>query len=266
MNTTERILPVLGAAAGIMILACGIALTASCRGSDQVPPEGATITLAANPATIVLVGGSGTSDVVATVYSAVGVPQEDQDVRFSSSAGSLFTPPPDSQPAANIPIRTDDLGNAHVNLVTTTTATVTARSGTATGTLTLTTVPGNLSSIILNRVGGAGCLPDTTFLTCSDTLCLEAQAKDTDDNGLAGVVLVFTLQNAENDQQKPFGGAFQPTQVSTDAGGFAHATFRLDSQCPTNCSGANTCIGEIVVTLQGGGFPSTPLQFDTGIQ
>ncbi|MCI0658709.1 MAG: hypothetical protein L0170_16780, partial [Acidobacteria bacterium] len=106
MNTTRRILPVLGAAAGLMILACGVALTASCKGSDVVAPEGSTIVLAANPATIPLVNGSGSSDVVATVYSAVGVPQEDQDVRFSSSAGSLFS---DNQPAANIPIRTDSL-------------------------------------------------------------------------------------------------------------------------------------------------------------
>ena len=59
MNQSERILPVLGAAAGIMFLAFAVALTASCRGSDQVAPEGSTITLAANPATIVLVGGSG---------------------------------------------------------------------------------------------------------------------------------------------------------------------------------------------------------------
>src|SRR5262245_24225270 len=100
------------AAAGVMLLAFGLALTASCRGADQIPPDGSTITLAANPATIPLNGPTGSSDIVATVSSGAGVPLKDQDVRFSSTAGSLFDA--DGAAAANIPIRTDDLGNAHV--------------------------------------------------------------------------------------------------------------------------------------------------------
>jgi hypothetical protein len=244
------------------------ALSWSCRGSDQIAPDGATIELAANPTTIVLLGGagsSGSSDIIATVSSSVGVPLKDQDVRFSSSAGSLFTPGGD--PGANIPIRTDDLGNAHVTLVTTKTTTVNARSGTATGSLTLDTVAGNISSILLNQdTATAGCITDPTFQTCSDSFCLVAQVIDDEGLGIAGVAVSFSVQNAENSVGKPVTGVFTPTQVTTDAGGLARAKFRLGSNCPDVCGGgAETCSGELSASLQGGGFPSTPVTFSTAI-
>jgi len=267
MNTTQRVLPVLGAAAGVMFLAFGVALTASCRGSDQVAPEGSTITVAANPATIVLVGGSGSSDVVATVYSAVGVPQEDQDVRFSSSAGSLFTPAPDNQPAANIPIPTDNLGNAHVVLTTTTTTTVTARSGTATGTLSLSTVNGNLSAILINQdTQSAGCTQGTDIASCSDSICVTAQAVDDQGAGIAGVVIVFSLQNPSPNFSVVFNAP--GNQLTTDAGGFVSTSFKLSSSdCANPCGAPDSCIGDMVAALQGGGFPSTPpLNFTASIQ
>src|SRR5262245_45874009 len=220
MDTTKQVLPVLGAAAGLMILACGVALTASCRGSDQVAPEGSTITLAANPATIVIAtqGGSGSADVVATVYSAAGVPQEDQDVRFSATAGSLFTPPPDNQPAANIPSPTDNLGNAHVVLTTSVNTTVNARSGTATGTISLSTVNGNLNAITINQQTGiAGCIDGDTIGNCSDSICVQARAVDDEGNGIAGVVIVFNLQNASPNFSVFFNAPGNP--LTTDAGG-----------------------------------------------
>ncbi len=261
----------LGAAAGLMIVACGVALTASCRGSDQVAPEGSTITIAANPATIVIAtpGGSGSSDVVATVYSAAGVPQEDQDVRFSSSAGSLFTPPPDNQPAANIPIPTDNLGNAHVVLTTTTTTTVTARSGTATGSLSLSTVNGNLNAITINQDDPGGNCKDT-ITACSDTICVTAQAVDDEGMGIPGVVIVFSQLDGTNSDGDPFVVQFSPlTQVTTDAGGFAHATVKVkDSDCDVcsvSTSPPTPCTGNLQASLQGGGFPSGPLEFTAAI-
>jgi hypothetical protein len=248
-----------------MLLAFGLALMASCRGADQIAPDGSTITLAANPATIILVGGSGSSDVVATVSSGAGVPLKDQDVRFSATAGSLFDA--DGNPAANIPIRTDDLGNAHVTLVTTTTTTVTAKSGKATGSLSLSTVNGNLSAILINQVFTAGCLTDSTFTSCSDKLCLEAQAVDDEGNGIAGVVLVFSLDNETSTAGGTFGGVFSPaTQATTDAGGFARASFQIaSSSCTTTCSGGESCEGDLLAALQGGGFPAIPLHFTTNI-
>jgi len=261
MRSTGSLVSRFAAAAGIMLLAFGMALTASCRGADQIAPDGSTITLAANPATIVLNGGSGSSDVVATVSSSAGVPLKDQDVRFSATAGSLFDAAGD--PAANIPIRTDDLGNAHVTLITTTTTTVTARSGKATGSLALSTVNGNLSSILINQVFDAGCLADTTFTNCNDKLCLEAQAVDADGNGIPGVVLVFSLENPTSTSGKNFGGVFSPaTQATTNAGGFARASFQISSStCTTACTGGSSCEGDLSAALQGGGFPATPIHF-----
>jgi hypothetical protein len=269
MNTTKGILPVLGAAAGIMLLAFGVALTASCRGSDQVAPEGSTIVLAANPATIVIAtqGGSGSADVVATVYSAAGVPQEDQDVRFSSTAGSLFTPPPDNQAAANIPIPTDNLGNAHVVLTTTVNTTVTARSGNATGTISLSTVNGNLNAItITQRTGIAGCIDEDTIANCSDSICVQARAVDDEGNGIAGVVIVFNLQDADPDFSVFFNAP--GNQLTTDATGFVNTSFKLtSSNCADPCAAPDSCEGNMVASLPGGGFPSTePVHFFASIQ
>jgi hypothetical protein len=251
-----------------MILAFGVALTASCRGSDQVAPEGSTITLAANPATIPLVSGTGSSDVVATVYSAAGVPQEDQDVRFSSSAGSLFTPD-DNQPAANIPIRTDDLGNAHVNLITTTNTTVTARSGPATGTLTLNTVDADFNHLEISLEEGAGCtFPDATLLTCTDTLCLVAKAVKNDTSGLSGVAVHFDMTNVVTTKGDSISPAFSPgQQATTGADGLAHVRFQIGQNiCINVCSGGESCQGDLIVELQGDGFQSDPQSFTTNIQ
>jgi len=251
-----------------MFLAFGVALTASCRGSDKVAPEGSTITLAANPATIVIAttGGSGSADVVATVYSAAGVPQEDQDVRFSSTAGSLFTPPPDNQPAANIPIPTDNLGNAHVVLTTTTNTTVNARSGTATGTISLSTVNGNLNAITITQViNTPGCIDEDTISNCSDTICVQARAVDADGNGILGVVVVFSLQNPNPNFKVSFNTNNQPT---TDSEGFASTSFKLSSSfCADPCAAPDSCEGDMVAALPGGGFPSTPpVHFFASIQ
>lgn len=256
----------LATACAVMLAAFASASSWSCRGQDQIAPEGSTIDLAANPTTIVLLGGagsSGSSDIVATVSSAVGAPLKDQDVRFTASAGSLFTPSGD--PGANIPIRTDDLGNAHVTLVTTKTTTVTARSGKANGTITLDTVNGNISSILLEQdTTSTGCMPDLTFRNCSDNLCLVAQVIDNESLGIPGVVVKFNLQNAEN-SAGPISGVFSPTQATTDADGFARSSFRLNSSCPDDCGGGESCTGEILATLQGGGFPSNVVQFDSNI-
>jgi hypothetical protein len=247
-----------------MLLAFALALGAACRGADQVAQEGWAIDVAANPTTIPLINGSGTSEVVATVSSAAGVPQKDMDVRFTTSSGSLFTQ--DGGPGANIPIRTDDLGNAYVTLLTGRTTTVTARSGLATGSLTLDTVIGNLNAIILNQdTTAVNCLQDLTFLGCSDILCLEAQAVDTDGVGIAGVGITFELQNATNEAGDEIGGDFSPTQATTDGGGFVRTIFRLRSTCPDDCGGGETCSGDVVAMTLGGSFPSTPITFDTSI-
>jgi hypothetical protein len=246
-------------------LAVGFLALANCHRGDQTAPEGAIIDLAASPTTIVLVDGSGSADVVATVSSSVGVPLPDQDVRFSTSAGTLETLT--GQPAANIPIRTDSFGNAHVTLTTTKTTTVTARSGGASGTLTLDAVVGDLQSININLDSGTGCLDDDTFLTCSDVLCLVAEAVDVDGAPVPGVSIQFNLEDATNDPDgDPFGVSFTITNGTTDSSGQVHTRVRIgSSDCVDLCTAGKTCSGNVIASLRGGAFASAPFAFRTSI-
>jgi hypothetical protein len=246
-------------------LAVGFLALANCNRGDQVAPEGATIELGASPSTIVLVDGSGSADVVATVSSSVGVPLPDQDVRFSSSAGTLETL--SGQPASNIPIRTDSFGNAHVRLTTTKTTTVTARSGGASGTLTLDAVVGDLQSININQESGTGCLDDDTFLTCGDELCLVAEAVDVDGAPVSGVSIQFNLEDAVNDPDgDPFNVRFTITNGTTDSSGQVHTRVQIgSSDCIDVCTGGKTCSGNVVASLRGGAFASAPFAFRTNI-
>jgi hypothetical protein len=249
----------------------------ACESSDKIPPEGSTVTVGANPATIPLstrpeclvllnVTDCGKADIVATVASKMGVPLPDQDVRFSSTAGFLFTGPISNPTgAANLPIRTDKFGNATVSLATATTATVTAKSGAASGTLSITTVAGNLSTILLNLdTTSTGCSGSTTTVTsCSQTVCVSATALDSTGAGIAGVPIFFDLQNNVV-SGNTFNGVFTPSQTITNTSGKAFATFTPDSTCPAQC-GAKQCQGEMIATTQGGAFPSTPLQLQINI-
>ncbi|MBI1952048.1 MAG: Ig-like domain-containing protein [Acidobacteria bacterium] len=85
------------------------AALSGCQESDVVAPDGATISMTANPATIVLAGGIQDPNkpvtVIATVSNSIGVPLPGQDVRFQTTAGTLT-------PAAGTPIETDSFGNA----------------------------------------------------------------------------------------------------------------------------------------------------------
>ncbi len=258
--------------------AAGLSFFAACNRGDQVAPEGATIGLAATPATIVKiddpdcigalgVSTCGTAEIVATVSSVAGVPLSDQDVRFTSTAGLLFTGTLGSfQPANNVPIRTDDFGNAHVTLAASGTTTVNARSGKATGSLNLIAVAGNISQIVLNvDTTSAGCSSSTVEIgSCSQEVCLEAQVLDNNGVGLANIVVLFELQNNTVDSNT-FEATFTPPQPTTkdDPGGIDHGkaftVLKPKNNCPTECGGGKACRAEVVATLQGGVFPSTPL-------
>ena len=246
---------------------------AACVDSDKIPPKGSIITVSANPATIPLSSGSecvsllnvpncGTSQIVATVSSELGVPLSDQDVRFNNEAGRLFlgdvSNPVD---AANIPISTDEDGNAVVKLITSGTAKVTARSGLNSGTITITTVAGNLSSIVLNVDDtSTGCTArSSTVTSCGQTVCFKAVAQDSSGDGIPGVVLLFDLQN--NDASgNTFNVQFTPSQATTNVDGEAFTKFTPDSTCPAECGGGKSCQGEVVAVTQGGGVNSSPVQ------
>ncbi len=256
------------AAAGLLLAA-----VVACVDSDRIPPKGSPITVAANPATIPLASGSecisllnvatcGTSQVVATVASELGVPLPDQDVRFSSTAGRLFTGSLSSPiDAANIPIATDDFGNATVNLITSTTTTVTAKSGQNSGTLSISTVAGNLSTLLLNNDNtSTGCTTSSfTVTSCSQTICVEVEALDASGNGVAGVVILFKLQKNVSGSNT-FNGQFTPSQATTDSNGKAIAQFTPDTTCAAQCGGGKSCQAEMIATTQGGNFQSSPQQ------
>ncbi len=264
----------------VLVVAAG----AACISSDKIPPKGASITVAANPATIPLASGPecvsllnvtncGTATVVATVASEMGNPLPGQDVRFSSTAGRLFTGSTTNPvDAASIPLSTDSFGNAIVNLVTSTTATVTAKSGPTSGTLTINTVTGNLNQIVLNvDTTSSGCSGSTTNVTsCNQSICLEADANDASNLGVDGVVILFKVQNNVLNGST-FDGTFVPAQAVTatfgGVKGRAFTKFVPTSTCPAQCSTSQqkTCQGEIIAQTQGGSFQSPPLQLQINI-
>ena len=250
-----------------------VAAVAACQSSDKLPPKGSTVTVAANPATIPLATAAecgsllgvttcGTADIVATVASELGVPLPGQDVRFSSTAGFLYTGTASSPVnAANIPIRTDRFGNANVSLTTSTTATVSAKSGAASGTLTINTVSGNLSSITLNfDKTSTGCNSSLNLTNCSQKACFVAKALDGTGKGISGVVLLFKLQNNVSGGNT-LNGTFDNSAAPTDSNGELAAAFTpapgtAAGSCVDQCSVPKNCSGEVVVTTQGGGFTS----------
>jgi hypothetical protein len=270
-----------------LILACllTIPLTA-CEDSETIPPEGSTITMAANPTTVVLgpipqcttllqQATCGTSEVIATVRNELGIPLPGQDVRFSNTAGQLFSGGlTNPVPAANLPIETDSFGNARVGLITATTSTVTATSGNATSEpLTLNTVQGNLSQIVLTIDNSANSLcagaSSSNITSCNQEVCFSAEALDTSSMPIDGVTIVFSLEN-NTTMGNTLNGTFIPSQVVTGAGGdpgIARTKFTLNADCPQECSvsgGGGSCRALIVAETQGG-FPSLPVELTTSI-
>ncbi len=253
----------------------GLLAVAQCQNSDRLPPKGATITVAATPTTIPtsalpqcisLLGSSpcGTAQVIAGVSSDLGVPLPGQDVRFSSTAGLLFTGSLSSPvPASNIPIRTDQFGNATVNLITSTTSTVTARSGSASGTLTINTVQGNLSQITLNLDTTTCPLTTANINSCTQQVCLVASALDPNGVGVANVLIVFKIQNTTG--TNTFTATFSPPQPTTENNGNAMTTLAPGADCSMQCTG-NKCSGaDVIATTQNGTFQSPPLHLNISI-
>jgi hypothetical protein len=252
-------------------LMAAAALT-GCEDSEKIPPDGSKVEVWANPATIPLTGDPeclsllnvptcGTSQVGATVRNELGVPLPGQDVRFRSTAGLLYTGSlANPNLIANLPIETDQFGNASVNLVTSTTTTVTAQAGAASGTLSINTVAGNLANVLLqNDTTSSGCSSSTTNITsCSQQVCLVATAQDSGGDGIQGVIIQFAIQN--NDASgNTYNVTFNPSQATTDSNGKAFTKFTANTDCPTECGG-KSCQGEVIATTQGGGFPSSPVQ------
>ena len=220
------------AAAGFLAAAL-----AGCQKSDVVAPDGATISLTANPATIVLTGGIQDPNkpvtVIATVSNSIGVPLPGQDVRFQTTAGTLT-------PAAGTPIETDSFGNATTVLTAAQQPpTITAKSGKATQTLQLQTATCALSDIALSP-------SSLQLITCNDTFNVSAIATDTAGDPCTGVLINFTMTGSAPTTDVT--GSFNPGSDTTDQTGLASSTLTINSTtCNSKCVG-NTCTGFIKAT------------------
>lgn len=213
-----------------------VTLLSACQKSDVVAPDGATISLTANPATIVLVGGiqGAPVTIIATVSNGIGVPLPGQDVRFTTTAGTLT-------PEAGFPVETDSFGNATSILTDARQPpTIGAKSGKATAApLQIQTATCALSGISLS--------PSSLQLnTCNDTFNVTAEATDTSGNPCVGVLVNFTITG--NATSTDVTGSFNPGSDTTDQSGVANSTLSIN---PTTCNSkcvSNTCTGFIRAT------------------
>lgn len=204
----------------IAVAACLVALAymAGCENdNDPVAPPNSTITVSANPQTVVVpASGVGTSEITATLRSSNGNRLPNQEVTFSTSAGSL-TPP------AETPLKTDSMGQARSTLSTSSSATVTARSGSINAQTQIQTAPGNLAQFLLN-------VQPTELTTCNDMLVLTASVRTTTGDPVQGVIVIFE----EVTPPSTVTGNFAPgSQVLSDANGDARVTWTPTS---TSCS------------------------------
>jgi hypothetical protein len=227
------------------------ATIAGCESSDVVAPDGATISLNANPATIFTVGGVQSSPVtiIATVSNSIGVPLAGQDVRFTTTTGILT-------PTAGLPISTDSFGNATTVLKgATQQATITAKSGKATSpSLTLQTASCALSTISLS--------PGPLQLdTCNATFDLVAVARDTSGALCQGILISFAFAGTAS--ATDVSGTFNPVSDTTDTTGKATTTLTIASaDCNTKCVG-KTCTGAVQATS--GSVASTAVQINDNV-
>jgi hypothetical protein len=218
---------------------------AACQKTDVVAPDGSTISLVSTPATIVLAGGRQASPatILAIVSNSIGVPLSGQDVRFTTTSGTL-------DPVAGTPVRTDSHGNA-ISILTDATQgpTITAKSGKATQTLQITTATCNLSTITFG--------PGPIFLNnCATTFDLTATALDTAGDPCQGVIITFSFVPTST-PTTDIGGSFNPLSAPTDVNGELTTTLTIDNQsCTAKCPGTQQCTGSIEASS--GTVMSTP--------
>ncbi|MBI3449133.1 MAG: Ig-like domain-containing protein [Acidobacteria bacterium] len=240
-------------------LSLGVVALVTCVRQDPIAPDGSMIAVSANPQTVVVQGGvAGQTHITATLRSKNGTRLPDQEVVFSSSAGTL-TPP------AQTSVITNNQGQATSVLNTTVSATVTAFSGSIMGTTSVNVVSGNLSSVSLDA--------DVQSLsTCTQTVTFTASATDPNNNGVAGLTIVF--QTTSIASRNLLQGSFNPTQPKTDVNGDAVSVFTpAQSFCSQNCSPTATptppnggaCGIQVVAKDVSGAFVSPPIQVTTAI-
>jgi hypothetical protein len=203
------------------LLSAGLVALVTCTRQDPVAPDGSLITVSANPQTVVI--GSA-SKITATLRSKNGTRLPDQEVIFSTSAGTLIPP-------AQTSILSNSLGQASCELATSVSATVTAFSGSIMGTTTVGVVSGALSQILISSVTPG------TVMDCSSgsAQTVEVDAQDPNGDGVSGVTIIFGSEATPGLPLLP--GTFSRTQATTDSSGVATSVFTpTSSTCQSNCS------------------------------
>jgi hypothetical protein len=239
-------------------LAGGIFFIA-CHSSEVVAPDGATISLSANPAQVIINNGlqSVPVTILATVRDTVGVPLPGQDVRFTTTNG-ILTPP------IGIPVATDHLGNATVTLTGAQQAPqITATSGKATANLSLTAGTAPICFITLTP-------SDAQNITdCGDSFDFTVDVKDCSSPAkeVVGARIFFESVTNPNDKD-PVVLRFNPSNGTTDVAGEVTFTVALDpSSCSTLCSDPmKNCSTQIHAKDASGLFVSNPVDILDGIQ
>ena len=207
------------------------AFIVACQSSDVIAPDGASISLFATPAQIVLAAGIQKDPVMiqATVFNSIGAPLPGQDVRFTTSSGIL-------DPVSGTPVTTDKFGTATTILTKATTGPqINARSGKVIATpLTLNAATGILSGILLTA-------SKQTIDACSDTFTLIATAVDPSGNPIKGVTIIFDFGQTG---ATFVAASFNPIQDITDVSGKVDSILNLSqNDCTTKCASNKTCDG-----------------------
>ncbi len=229
--------------AAVMVI---VAALTGCEDSEVVAPDGATISLSANPAQIVLVNGTQTTpvDLIATVRSSIGVPLPGQDVRFTTTAGTLT-------PSVGTPVSTDQFGNATCVLSGALQGPqITATSGKATASQTLSTTTCNLATLAIS--------PSPIVINnCTTPITITATARDSQGKVCTGELVNFAPV-ATSTPTTDIGMSFSPGSGVTDAMGVATTMLNLQNDCQTKCGTGNSCTGSVQASNSGGTVRSTP--------
>lgn len=211
------------AAAGALLLAA-----AACDDSETIAPDGSTISLTANPAQVIIVGGIQITDVtiLATVRNSIGVPLPGQDVRFTTTNGTL-TPP------GGTPVETDDLGNATCELTLATQGPqITATSGKASANITLSAGSAPIAFLILTPSD------DQVLADCSESIEFTATATDANNDPVDGVRIFF--ESVTNGNPDAVAVSFNPSNEVTDTTGSVTTTMTYNTTvCNANCPEKN---------------------------
>jgi hypothetical protein len=183
---------------------------------------------------VVPAGTNGAAEITAVLRSKNGTRLPDQEVTFSSSAGSL-------DPPAETAILTDDDGVAQCTLITNNNTTITARSGSVTATTQVQTTSADLSPFLLDIS------PTDTLDTCSDPpLTLTATVTDVNGQPVSGVLVIFNEVSPSNHE-----GQFTPTsgQTTSNSQGLATVTWRPGPTCSDDCSTTGGGIGDCIIFI-----------------